>query len=59
MNEVSKANDVYDFSVLAAKVSDLIWSEAPQSSGFLCTMKLIICYSLTSHDIKLLIAHCC
>jgi hypothetical protein len=58
--EVSKAIDVYDFSVLAAEVSNPILSEAPESSGgFLCTRELFIRYSLTLHDVKLLIAHCC
>jgi hypothetical protein len=60
MVEVSKANDVYAFSVLATEVSDPILSEALQSSsGFLCARELIIRYLLTSHDVKLLIAHCC
>jgi hypothetical protein len=58
--EVSKAIDVYDFSVLAAEVSNPILPEAPESSaGFLCTRELFIRFSLTFHDVKLLIAHCC
>jgi hypothetical protein len=58
--EVSKAIDVYDFSVLAAEVSNPILSEAPESSaGFLCTRELFIRFSLTFHDVKLLFAHCC
>ena len=58
--EVSKAIDVYDFSVLVAEVSNPILSEAPESSaGFLCTRELFIRFSLTFHDVKLLIAHCC
>jgi hypothetical protein len=60
MYEVSKADDVYAFSVLATEVSDPILSKAPQSSsGFLCMRELIIGYLLTLHDIKLLTAHCC
>ena len=43
MYEVSKADDVYAFSVLAAEVSDPVLSGDPQySSGFLCTRELFI-----------------